>query len=291
MRVTAPTIKTIIMKKFIVAVDGLKYSSSAVSYAVHLAKENKAHLTGVFLNDITYHSYKIYDLITDEGVSGPRQKELEEKDEETRTESKLLFEKACQDAGLPYTVHKDRNIAIRELLHESIYADLLIIDKTETFTHYSEDPPTRFIRELLEQVQCPVIIVPPGYFAMNKIILLYDGEPSSVYAIKMIDYTIESSKKYNAEVISVNDFDDSFHLPDNRLMKEFMKRHFPGAVYKVIKGLPEIEIMNYLKNEPHGTMVVLGAYQRGMISRWFRQSMADVLLKQIQLPLFIAHNK
>jgi nucleotide-binding universal stress UspA family protein len=279
------------MKKFIVAIDGLQYSQAAVLYAVRFTKENKAHLTGVFLNDITYHSYKIYELITDEGVSGPRQKELEEKDERTRAEAKLRFEKTCQEAGIEYTVHKDRNIAIQELLHESIYADLLIIDKNETFTHYNENPPTRFIRELLEQVQCPVMIVPSEYTAINKIMLLYDGEPSSVYAIKMIDYTIEAAKKYAAEVLSVTDFEDSLHLPDNRLMKEFMKRHFPNAVYKVSKGLPEVEILKSLATEPPGTMIVLGAYQRGMISRWFRQSMADLLLKQLQLPLFIAHNK
>jgi nucleotide-binding universal stress UspA family protein len=278
------------MKKFIVAIDGLQYSQSAVLYAVRTAKENKAHLTGVFLNDITYHSYKIYELITEEGISGPRQKELEDKDEKLRAEAKLRFEKTCQEAGLQYTIHKDRNIAIRELLHESIYADLLIIDKNETFTHYSENPPTRFIRELLEQVQCPVLIVPSDYKEITKIILLYDGEPSSVFAIKMVDYTIEAAKKNPAKVLCVNDVDDSLHLPDNRLMKEFMKRHFPDAVYQVTKGLAETEILQSLQNEPTDTMVVLGGYKRGVISRWFRQSIADVLLKRTNLPLFIARN-
>jgi nucleotide-binding universal stress UspA family protein len=278
------------MKKFIVAIDGLQYSQPAVLYAVRIAKENKAHLTGVFLNDLTYHSYKIYELITDEGISGPRQKELEEKDEQLRTNAKQLFEKSCQEAGLEYTVHKDRNIAIQELLHESIYADLLIIDKKETFTHYAENPPTRFIRELLEQVQCPMLIVPSAYKEINKLILLYDGEPSSVFAIKMIDYTIGAVKQYPSEVVCVNHADDSLHLPDNRLMKEFMKRHFPDTTYTVVKGLPEVEIVQSLKKELPNTLVVLGGYQRGVISRWFRQSMANMLLKQVNLPLFIASN-
>ena len=74
-------------------------------------------------------------------------------------------------------------------------------------------------------------------------------------------------------------------------MKEFLKRHFPGAAYTVIKGSPEVEIINYLKGEKDTSLVVLGAYRRGLVSRWFRPSMADGLMAGLKLPLFIAHNK
>jgi nucleotide-binding universal stress UspA family protein len=60
--------------------------------------------------------------------------------------------------------------------------------------------------------------------------------------------------------------------------------------YTVVKGLPEVEIVQSLKKELPNTLVVLGGYQRGVISRWFRQSMANMLLKQVNLPLFIASN-
>jgi hypothetical protein len=38
-------------------------------------------------------------------------------------------------------------------------------------------------------------------------------------------------------------------------------------------------------------LVVLGAYRRSQISRWFKTSMADILMKELETPLFIAHNK
>jgi nucleotide-binding universal stress UspA family protein len=95
----------------------------------------------------------------------------------------------------------------------------------------------------------------------------------------------------DVEVISVNPPGRSLHLPDNHLMREFMRRHFPAADYKVFKGLPEIEIVNYLKEQREPGLIVLGAYRRGVVSRWFRESMADVLMKELKLPLFIAHNK
>lgn len=280
------------MKKIIAAFDGLKFSAGTRDYAIQLAKQSSAHLVGIFLDDFTYHSYKIYDLIKEEGgIFESKRKRLEKKDAKTRAIAVNSFENACRKAGLEFTLHRDRSIAIQELLHESIYADLLLIDSSETLTHYPENIPTRFIRDLLTDVQCPVLVVPHKFTPVNKLILLYDGEPSSVHAIKMFSYTLPSLKQNPVEVLSVNLVKQSLHAPDNKLMKEFMKRHFPKAAYTVLKGLPETEIVNYLKTQKDIPLVVLGAYRRGMVSRWFRASMADTLMKDLKLPLFIAHNK
>jgi hypothetical protein len=279
------------MKKIIAAFDGLKFSESARDYATYIAKQTNTHLVGVFMDDQIYTSYKIYDLIVSEGVSDDKLKKFEAKDKVTRAAATANFEKACQKEKLEYTVHHDRNIAIQELKHESIYADLLIINSTETLTHYVEKLPTRFIRDLLSDAQCPVMIVPPQYKPIQKIILLYDGGPSSVHAIKMFSYLLPQLKHLHTEVISVNPITTTLHLPDNKLMKEFMKRHYPKAKYTVLKGFAEEEIIKYLKGQNENTLVVLGAYRRGNVSRWFRESMADALMKKVKLPLFIAHNK
>lgn len=279
------------MKKFIAAIDGLKYSESTVQYAVEIAKQANAHLVGIMLDDATYTSYKVYELIVKQKVTDEKLKKYEEKDKETRLKSAASFESACRKAGITYSVHHDKNIALQELLHESIYCDMLIIDGKETLTHFEEKRPTRFIRELLTDIQCPVLIVPPKYKPAEKIYLLYDGEPSSIFAIKMFSYLLPFMENTDAEIISVKNPGQTLHLPDNKLMKEFMKRHKPTAEYKVIKGLPEIEIVQYLKQQPKEMMIVLGAYRRGKVSRWFRESMADYLMKELTVPLFIAHNK
>jgi len=279
------------MKKFIVAFDGLKFSASTMNYAIQLAKQCNAHLVAVFLNDFTYHSYKIYDLIKEEGgIFESRRKKLEKKDTKTRAIAVNNFETSCRKAGIEYTLHRDRGIALKELLHESIYADLLIIDSSETLTHYTEKIPTRYIRDLLVDVQCPVLVVPRKFDPLNKLILLYDGEPSSVHAIRMFSYTLPALKQNTVEVLSVKPVKKTHYMPDKKLMKEFMNRHFPQATYNIIKGVPETEIVNYLKIQQDIPLVVLGAYRRGMVSRWFRESMADVLMKELKVPLFIAHN-
>jgi nucleotide-binding universal stress UspA family protein len=280
------------MKKFIVAFDGLKFSESTLGYAIYLAKHSDAHLVGVFLEDFTRHSYSIADITRYEGEEFEwHMRELNGKDIEERNESVEKFEHACQDAGVNYSVHRDRNVAIQELLHESIYADLLVINGSETMTRYDEQLPTRFIRELLSDVQCPVVIVPPKYMPVDKIMMLYDGEPSSVHAVRMFSYLMTFHKDFKVQIITVKSNEESLHVPDNRLMKEFIKRHYPGAEYVVLKGNPEDEIIQYLNREKKEPLIVLGAYRRTKLSRLFKPSMADYLLQHLEMPLFIAHNK
>ncbi len=279
------------MKKFIVAFDGLKYAKNTEKVSLALARITDAHLVGIFPDDITYTSYIVNELIKKKGVSAAQLKKYEAADAALRKQSAQRFADACKREGVHFSLHEDKKIAIQWLKHESIYADLLLLSMAETFSRYSRKPPTRFIRDLLGDLECPVLLIPEKYRPFEKIILLYDGKPSSVFAIKMLSYVLPELKTLPAEIISVTPGEKSLHLPDNRLMKEFMKRHYPDAVYTVLKGLAEDEIIARLRMQQSGCLVVLGAYRRSTVSRWFHESMADIIMKELGMPLFIAHNK
>src|SRR5687768_17619131 len=134
------------MQKIITALDGLNLSQSALDYTVFISHYCKAHVVGVFLDDAVYHSYRFSDLIAKDGsLSDARQEELNRRDEAIRDQSVTVAEQVFQKAGLNYSIHRDKNVAIQELLHEAIYADLLIIDRKETFTHFEQEPPTEFL--------------------------------------------------------------------------------------------------------------------------------------------------
>lgn len=282
------------MQKIAAIFDGLRFSESTLHYSILIAKQQKAHLTGVFCQDFTYNSFSLHQLLK-AGTAEVTIRQLEAADKEKREAAAGIFEAACQKAGIAYSVHRNRNISLLAALEESIYADLLIVDARETFVHDDTKPPTRFIRDLLADVQCPVLVVPtqvmvpPVFSDINNVVLLYDGEPSSVYAIKMYNYLLTSLQTLPTTVLSVNP--EGNHLENKHLIKEFIKRHFPDAGYKVMEGVPEEEIVSYMLGEAEGTIAVLGAYRRSTVSRWFRESMADVLMQTLPFPLFIAHNK
>jgi nucleotide-binding universal stress UspA family protein len=56
---------------------------------------------------------------------------------------------------------------------------------------------------------------------------------------------------------------------------------------QTIKGPAEKELLNFLLRKR--TLVVMGAYGRGIISRFFHQSMAEQLVDLSLFPVFITH--
>src|SRR5207248_2079427 len=167
------------MNKIIAAFDGLDYSESTKDYALFFAKQMNAHLVAVFMEDFTRHSYSVAEITSYQGTFNDYFEERSQKDQEMRKAAIAAFERDCRAEKVNYSIHKDRNIAVQELIHESIYSDLLIIGYNETMTRYEEEYPTRFIRDLLTDVQCPVLLVPTEFRIIGKNVLLYDGAPSS----------------------------------------------------------------------------------------------------------------
>jgi nucleotide-binding universal stress UspA family protein len=279
------------MKKFIAAFDGLNFTESTMEYAIAISKQSNAHLVGVFLEDFTRHNYSIADIAKYEGANFEKHVDVLNAEEKVQKDENIgVFINACQNNGISYSVHRDKSFALQELLHEAIYADLVILWSGETLTRYEEPVPSRFIKNFLNDVQCPVLLVPQEYKPIDKIILLYNGEPTSVHAVKSFSYLFENLKELDTEVVSVKGIEESLHVPDNKLIKEFIKRHYPGAEYVVLRGVAEDVIITHLKNQKQEPVVVLGAYGRNRFSQLFKPSMADYILQQLKYPLFIAHN-
>jgi hypothetical protein len=280
------------MKKFLAVFDGFNVSKSTLHYAVQLTQTAGAHLVGVFLDEPLYRSYNVVNVIETYKNYEQKIKELDAKDKLKRDEAARKFQQACSKAGIHFSIHRDKGFAINDLKKESMFADLMVISEKETFNRYKTGSPTRFLKDLLGDVQCPVLVVPDKFKEVNKIVLLYDGSPSSLYAIKMFSYLFGNFKDLPVEVFTVKEeFRSATRLPGNTLMREFIKRHFPKASYTVVKGEPGQQIVGHLRSHPENEMVVLGAYRRGDMSRWFKESMADILMKELDAPLFIAHNR
>lgn len=279
------------MKKFLAVFDGFNLSKSSLDYAIQLTKVADAHLVGVFLDEFVYRSYNVVEVMKTYKNYEEKMKELDAKDKKKRDEAAQQFQKACSNAGIHFSIHRDKGIAINELKRESMFADLMVINEFETFTKYKQESPTRFMKDLLGDVQCPVLVVSNNYKTIDKIVLLYDGGPSSLYAVKMFSYLFGSFLDVPVEVLTVKDhYMATSRVPDNKLMREFIKRHFPKANYTIIKGEAEEQIIGHLHNHKENELVVLGAYRRSELSRWFKTSMADILMKELDTPLFIAHN-
>jgi nucleotide-binding universal stress UspA family protein len=277
------------MKKIIAAFDGLRFSESTLEYSVYLAKQYNAHIVGVFLQESTRVGYAVYaTLVQDAGPGRTIFDEIEMADRKATEEAIARFEEGCKLGKVNYSVHRDKRSAFEELMHESIFADLLVIDAWETFSYIESGLPGWFIKNILHHVHCPVLVVPKKFHPLHRLVLLYDGSPSSVHAIRMFNYIIPEMNRLETKLVSAVEDASSMHLPDNKLLKEWMKRHFPEVTYQVLKGYAK-EIIAMLKAEEPGVLVVAGAYHRSNVSMWFHKSLADLLIKDVKVPVFISH--
>jgi len=280
------------MKKILAVFDGYQFSATTMRYGIQLAQIAGAQLVGVFLDESSYRSFNIATVMTSEDEPASKIKSLEEKDKQKREDAVRQFQTACTRGGIAYAVHRDKGIAIQELIQETMFADLLIIDKHENFSRRRQKPPTAFIRQLLGSLQCPAVVVPASYKPVSKIVLLYDGQPSSAYAFRQFSYLLGDMENTAVEVVTVkSESNAATRLPHNKLVREWMKKHYPKATFTLLKGDAEKQIASHLGSHGANELVVLGAYRRNEVSRWFRTSMADVLMQQLDTPLFIAHNK
>lgn len=276
------------MKKIIAAFDGLKYSESTASHAIEIAKRYNGKIFGIFLEDFTYHSYSIADLAADD-YPEQHAAQLNKMDAETRDGAVKHFTQQCEEQGLSYSIHRDKNIAIRELLHEARFADMVVIQNNETLNHYSENAPTDFISNLLDRTECPVLVVPPIFQKIEKIIFLYDGKASSVFAIKQFSYLLPNQQGTPVELLCVKENGEDDTLPEAHYLKEWLKLYYDDVKTIALTGNSHEEILRFLKEQVANCLVVLGAYERGSISRMIHRSLADDIIKEIDLPLFISH--
>jgi len=278
------------MNKLIAAFDGLHYAHSTQEYAGLIAEKTSAHLVGIFLDDSTYTSYKVFELVSKEGSVEHNLAEADKKDTATRLSASKQFETFCQHRHLNVTIRHDRKIALKEIVHESAFSDLVVIAATETLTHHEEPLPSRFLRDFLGDTHCPIIVVPEMFHHPDRVVLLYDGLPSSVHAIKMFCYLLGELCELPVELVMFKPVHSSRHLPDQLLLNELLKRHFNKIKTTILAGEGEEELINYVSALPGFPLVVMGAYHRSPISRKFHPSLADKFIKQKQFPVFIAHN-
>lgn len=276
------------MKKISAVFDGLKFSQITLSYAIALAKDAKAVLSGVFPESFLYHSYNMEDTIGKYGVSQIKINKHLREDQKARDHSARLFVKACSLAKIVHSLHRDTGVTLMEIIRESIYSDLLLISSEDTFSKVELAKPSLLVRELLAEAKCPLLVVSAPYQKIERIIMLYDGRPRAVTAIKTFYHLFTWMQKLPIEVVSLTS--DDQQLPDLELMEEFINCHYPQARHIKLTGTKPEALLEHLQQAATGTLVVIGANQRSLISRWFSPTLAEQVLESIAHPVFIVNS-
>jgi nucleotide-binding universal stress UspA family protein len=260
------------MEKILLAMDAAKLNMKTIDFACHIARLTRSRLTGVFL----------------EGLVADYQRGLNDIVDSRLTESNIhTFREACVCRETLSRVHRDRGIPISEIIAETRFADLLIIDAETSFAKADRHIPGRFVKDALESAECPVLIAPYTFDTFDEIVFAYNGTISSVYAIKQFTAIFPQLTKKKVSVVNVRQ-DSSNAIEDQFRMKEWLNAHFDNVEFVILKGSASDQLFAWLI-EKKNAVVVMGAYGRNILSRFFKPSQARLIVKSINLPIFITH--
>lgn len=274
------------MKKLIIAFDGAHFSKGAMKFALRLNELAKVLLTGVFLPQTQFASLWSYA----EGITGPMYIPLVEKDETNDIYRNIeTFESECERNDVEYRVHKDfRDFAIPELLRESRFADLLIIGSQSFYRNFRAEEADSSVAQVLHNVECPVVIVPEDFSFPSGNILAYDGSAHSVFAIKQFAYLFPEFTTNATTLVFASEAAKNEKLPADIYIEELAARHFPNLEIFVLNADPKKYFKDWIL-EHRNCILVSGSFGRSDLSRFFRKSFVDQVIREHELPVFIAH--
>ena len=270
------------MKKILVLINDYKVPTSSLNFAIKLAVQHEATLFGIFAQSLQY---------SDDSYLFPGDINASDNDFTTATDegehlqflttSKQSFAHICETANVPFKVHAVGNHHLDTLIDYSAFADLIVGDGDSKPFHYS-------LNAFLENSHCPVLLVNKDYTETDSLIFTYDDKLSSIYAIRLFTYLFDFYKNlpvYFVSVVPTNvlglEYDD--------LIREWLPLHYPNAIIEIIKGDTKKELTNYI-NRLSNPLIVMGAFGRSSLSRFFKESLANYIMTQTNAPIFIAHN-
>jgi nucleotide-binding universal stress UspA family protein len=278
------------MKKILLAIDGINIDMPALDFACYISRLTHSKLTGVFLENLvaeeravikSMQGVKYIDWEIDKDSDEYQQKkELIEK-------NILAFKEACSNRSVNYHLHRDRGVPAKEMIHESRYADLLIIDAATSFNKRYEGTPTGFVKDILSESECPVIIAPESFETLDEIVFAYDDSKSAMFAIRQFTYMFPELIGKKLTLVQVSESGE-WNNENKHPLKEWLQNHYADFVFETLVGDPDTRLFDYLFKKKN-IMVVMGSYGRNTASRFFKHSRADLLIKTVTQPIFISH--
>jgi hypothetical protein len=291
------TLRKNTMEKILLAMEGCKQNTYAIDFACYLAKLTGSRLTGVFLEgnaDGTGPEVIHMDELVDEpelvrlnGTDSVVYRPAQDTGADSVSQRVLRFREACMCREVPARVHRDRGVPLGDILKESRFSDLIVLDPETSFRKSEKEFPGQFIRDVLLAAECPVVVAPYAFDSLDEVIFAYNGTGSSVFAIKQFTYLMPVFYNKKAIVVNVQKTDESV-IEEQYKMKEWLSAHYRDVEFVILNGDASDELFGYLLGKKNA-IVVLGAYGRGILSRFLKPSHASLLLRTINLPIFIAH--
>jgi hypothetical protein len=270
------------MKKVLIIINGLQLFHNDLNYAIHIVKKEKAVLHGLFVHSLEPQEPEGYSFPNDMNLTNTDYTIESDRQEMLRLENAQikLFKDVCASGGVNCKSHSIHTNFLDVLIDHSAFADLMIINAEVNTTYYS-------LNSLLTNVYCPVLLLSKEVEIFDKVIITYDGHSSSIHAMRQYAYLFTSWHHLPVYLVSV--------LPQNILeieykdqVEDWLNLQFPDVHINILKGEVKEELPLFISLNQNA-LVVMGSFGRNSLSRFFKESLANVVLAKTKTALLITH--
>lgn len=278
------------MEKILVAIDAFNPDKNAIEFACYLGRLTKSKITGVFLENVTANQK----VVLQNGNEIPyAHQDADDYWVQTlarieRIEKSIrFFRQKCAEEEVLCRVHRDRGFPATELIEESRFADLIVIDAKFSMNEHYEGSPTDFVSDILKNAECPVVLAPEDFDGINEIVVAYNGSASSVFALKQFAYLFPQLCDRKTTAVQVNDT-GRWQEEGKYNFSEWLRLHYRNVHFEAVTGEIDKALFDYLVKRK-GVFLVMGAYGRNALSQFIKHSRAEFLIKTLTHPIFITH--
>lgn len=276
------------MEKILLAIDAISFDMNAFEFACYLAKTTRSKLTGIFLENLVESEKVLQSKLKNIINSTSQNSNNELTDKRILIEKNIeIFKDHCNQKQINFNIHRDRGVPVEEIIEESRFADVLVVDAETSFNKKYEGLPTEFVSSILRKAECPTIIAPENFEAVNEIIFSYENSDSSLFAIKQFTHLFPHFSNTKITILHVNET-GMWQDPEKHKLYEWLQIHYTNIQFEILQGITETKLFEYLLKKQN-IIVIMGAYGRNKIAQLFKSSQADILIKTITQPIFIAH--
>jgi hypothetical protein len=264
------------MKKIITLFDVTNAPWHVLTFAIKIAKGDGIPLTGVFLSARDSKTSLRYPFPNDMSLTGDKlSNEIITRENALLMDDNIkLFTAECVNEGITFEIQK--NVSIESITNECMSIDLIVADTRADF-----------LDELLPKISCPVCLASENNLP-EKVVLMLDEGDSSRNAIEKFAQLFPRLSALPSEVVSINLTKDQ-QMANEEYVKQHLHQHFSSLTQKNLQGNTRKELLKFLGKEQEHVMVVMGAFGRSGVSMFFKESLADVVLRETRLSLFIVH--
>jgi len=275
------------IRRILVPLDPTPYAEAAIDYACFIARRQGSEVTGIVILDIPGIGRSIGPV----PLGGLYYAEMLEKARAERAHEHIQallgkFRERCQREGVAHREAELQGAPSDQILHESIYYDLVVMGMRTNFHFETEERIGDSIERIYSHASTPFLVVPTGYVPREKmnVLIALNGSVPSLRSFQDFLYLFEPLASNMDILVLMSEEDENiakFHL--HGALTQLKAHSFPSVKGErisqdIITAMEE----RYLQ---WADLVVLGVHSKKGIFDFMMGSLSRYLIDVESRPL------